>query len=67
MKGLDFIKWVETLLFNTQSYVKNYVYSTEYFDMERGTRKGDPLSAYLFILVFEILLTQIRQDEDVTG
>ena len=65
--GFDFIKWIKTLLFNTQSCVINNWYSTRYFDLERGTRQGDPLLAYLFILVFEILLIQIRQDNEVTG
>ena len=46
----------------------NNGYSTGYFDLERGTRQGDPQTAYLFILVFEILLLiQIRQDNEVTG
>ena len=35
--------------------------------MERGTRQGYPHLAYLFILVFQILLTQISQDNAVTG
>ena len=65
--GFDFIKWMKTLLFNTQSCVMNNGYVTGYFDLERGTRQGDPLSAYLFILVFEILLIQIPQDNEVTG
>ena len=48
--GFDFIKWIKTLLFNTQSCVMNKGYLTGYFDLERGTRQGDPLSASLFIL-----------------
>ena len=66
--GFDFIKWIKTLPFKTQSCVMNNGYSTGYFDLERGTRQGDPLSAYLFILFFfEILLIQICQDNEVTG
>ena len=65
--GFDFIKWIKTLPFNNQSCVMNNGYATGYFDLERGTRQRDPLSAYLFILVFEILLIQIRQDNVVTG
>ena len=30
-------------------------------------KKGDPLSAYLFILVFQVLLIQVREDIDIKG
>ena len=41
--------------------------STGYFYLERGTRQGDPISAYLFIPALEILFIQIRDDHHIKG
>ena len=61
------MNFIKTILFNVQSCVINNRYTTDYFKLERGTRQGDPLSAYLFMVVFEVLLIQVREDIDIKG
>ena len=56
-----FIAWIKTLLNKTEACIMNNGWSTGFFKLERGTRQGDHLSAYLFILVLEILFFQIRK------
>ena len=36
-----------------------------YFPLKRGTRQGDPISAYLFNLVLEIVFMFIKESENV--
>ena len=45
----------------------NNGHSTGYFPLEKDTRQGDPLSAYLFILAFEIMFIQIRNNDQIKG
>ena len=65
--GKMFIKWVKTLLNNQESYIINGGFITEYFKLDKGTRQGDPISAYLFILVLEIVFNLIKQNKDIHG
>ena len=65
--GDDFIQWIKTFLFDTSSCVMNNNFSMGYFKIDRGTRQGDPLSAYIFILCFEICFIQVRSDISIRG
>ena len=41
--------------------------STGYFKLERRARQGDPISAYLFILVMEVFFQMIRKNRNIKG
>ena len=62
-----FIKCVKTLLNKQESCIINGRFTTKYFKLDKGTRRGDPISAYLFILVLEIAFNLIKQNEDIHG
>ena len=39
--------------------------TTEYFPLHRGSRQGDLISAYLFIIVMEVLFTMIKINPNI--
>ena len=55
--GEQFLSWIKTILKNQESCIINGGTTTKYFNLERGTRQGDPISAYLFILVLEFFFS----------
>ena len=40
---------------------------SEWFDVRRGCRQGDPISPYLFIICVEIMGIMLRQNERIKG
>ena len=55
------------LLKNQESCIINGGNTTKYFKLEKGIRQGDPISAYLFILVLEILFLYIEENKIIKG
>ena len=65
--GENFIHIVKTLLKNQESCVINGGKTTKYFPLQRGARQGDPVSAYLFILVLEVVFRLIKSSHKING
>ena len=65
--GENFIHWIKVLLNNQQSCVINGGFTTRYFNLEKGVRQCDPISAYLFILALEVLFELIKNNAGIRG
>ena len=65
--GDDVIKWIKTLLKNQESCVLNDRKTIHYFKLERGTRQGDSISAYVFIFILKIVFTLIKTNNNIEG
>ena len=63
--GENFISWISVLLNKNESCVSNGGHSTRYFNLNRGARQGDPIAAYLFILVLEVFFIMLRSNDQV--
>ncbi|GFR58218.1 reverse transcriptase-like protein [Elysia marginata] len=65
--GHDIAKWVK--LFNTHIKSRIVVNNTvsDWFNITRSCRQGDPISPYLFLIAGEVLAHMIRQDVHVRG
>jgi hypothetical protein len=59
--GPNSMAHLKTLYNGATSSVLKFGYKTTFFDLMQSCRQGDPVAAYLFILVLEILLNRIRR------
>ena len=65
--GEVYCRWIDILLAERTSCVRNGGYISDFFDMERGVRQGCPISPLLFILTLELLARDIRKNEKIKG
>ena len=67
--GFDqhFILLVKILLNDQESHVMNGGKTIKYFMLGKGSRQGDPISAFLFILALEILFLLIKKKPGIAG
>ena len=61
------LKWIETLLNNQESCIINGGITTHYFKLKKGTRQGDLISAYLFILVLGATFYVDKSKKNIKG
>ena len=65
--GKCFIDWIKIIYNKVYSCVTNNGYSSTPFNITKGIRQGDPISALLFLPVVEILAILIRNNVHIKG
>ena len=55
------------MLYRQESCSVNNAHSIRYFQLSKGSRQGDPLSAYLLLLVLGLLFINVRDNEKIHG
>ena len=65
--GPSFCKWFDVLYSDAKSCVINNGFMSNFFNLSRGCRQGDPLSPYLFIIGVELLALKLKNNPDIQG
>ena len=63
--GKYFLDLIKLLLNGNESCVMNSGTTTSYFPLKRGARQGDPIAAYLFIIVLEVFFILVRSNPNI--
>ena len=62
-----FIQWLKLFNKDVKARVIQSGFLSEPFNIERGCRQGDPISAYLFILCGQILTLLLQKNKEIKG
>ena len=65
--GPCFIKWIRTFYSDITTCISVNGQFSEWFDIKRGVRQGDPSSPYLYLLCAEVLTLMIVSNEKIKG
>ena len=65
--GPSVISWISIFQSGSESCVIQNGFMSEFFNLKRGCRQGDPISPYIFILCAEILGKMVRENKIITG
>ena len=63
----NFLRWIQTMLNNKKPCIINGGITTHYFKLTKRTRQDDPVSAYLSILVLEVVFCLIKPNKNIKG
>ena len=65
--GNSFIHWMQVLYRDAKVCVINNGFATNYFNLCKGVRQGDPRSPYLFNIAVEVLALNIINNKRIKG
>ena len=63
----DFKRWIKVFYTDISSCVTNNGFASPFFNLNRGVRKGCPLSGPLFVLGIELLNFAIQTNSNIKG
>ena len=65
--GPSMIQWISTFFNNSSARILQNGYTSHMIQVSRGTRQGDPISSFLFVLGTQILNNLCHQNEKIKG